>query len=231
MRVMQMNWLDLCFLHWPVPMASLRPWIPPELEVDTYDGQAWLGLVPFTMTGVKPIGFPDIPGVSAFPEFNVRTYVRDRTSSGVWFFSLDAGHKLAVRVARALFYLPYFDATFQRQWRRGWCHYSVRRTHRGSPALAFEGRYRPLGEVFESQPGSLEEFLTERYWLFSASPSGRVYKGRIFHQRWPLQRAECEMEFTTMESELGLRFSQPAPSVLFAGVLKTSAQALEPAQV
>ena len=132
---MQMNWLDLCFLHWPVRVADLRPFIPSALEVDSYDGWAWLALVPFTMTGVKPVGFPDIPGVSAFPEFNVRTYVRVRAVGGVWFFSLDAGHPLAVRVARALFHLPYFDATFERSWQRGWCHYSMRRTHRGCPGV------------------------------------------------------------------------------------------------
>jgi len=229
MRVMQMNWLDLCFLHWPVAVQSLRPFIPAGLEVDTFEGSAWLALVPFTMSGVKPIGFPDVPGVSAFPEFNVRTYVRDKEKSGVWFFSLDAGQKMAVRVARAFFHLPYFDATFSRGWERGWCHYRVRRTHRGCPALHFEGRYRPVGEVFHSQPGSLEEFLTERYWLFSADPVGRVFRARIFHERWPLQRGECEIDSHTMEAELGLRFTQPPPSILFAGLLKTSAQLLEPA--
>lgn len=229
MRVMQMNWLDLCFLHWPVSVASLREQIPPALEIDTFDGQAWLALVPFTMTGVKPAGFPDIPGLSAFPEFNVRTYVRDRESAGVWFFSLDAGHPLAVRAARQFFHLPYFDATFERSWQRGWCHYRVRRTHRGYPAVHFEGRFRPIGEVFHSQPGSLEEFLTERYWLFSADRRGRLYRARVHHPRWPLQRAECELESHTMEAPIGLRFTQPPPSVLFASVLKTSAQLLEPA--
>jgi uncharacterized protein YqjF (DUF2071 family) len=226
---MQMNWLDLCFLHWPVAVQSLRPWIPAGLEVDTFEGTAWLALVPFTMTGVRPIGCPDLPGVSAFAEFNVRTYVRDREKSGVWFFSLDAAQKLAVRVARTCFHLPYFDATFERSWQRGWCHYRVLRTHRGCPAVHFEGRYRPVGEVFHSLPGSLEEFLTERYWLFSADSRGHVYRARIFHERWPLQRGECQIGSHTMEAPLGLRLIEPPASILFAGLLKTSAQLLEPA--
>jgi len=228
---MQMNWLDLCFLHWPVRVADLRPFIPAALEVDSYDGWAWLALVPFTMSGVKPVGFPDIPGFSAFPEFNVRTYVRDRAVGGVWFFSLDAGHPLAVRAARAFFHLPYFDATFERSWQQGWCHYSMRRTHRGCPGVHFEGRYRPVGEVFRSQPGSLEEFLTERYWLFSEHPDGRVFRGRVFHEPWPLQRAEVELDGHTVEASLGLKMLGPPASLLFAGRLKVAAQLLEPAEL
>ncbi len=231
MKVMQMNWLDLCFLHWPVRVADLRPFIPQALEVDTYDGWAWLALVPFTMTGVKPIGFPDIPRLSAFPEFNVRTYVRDRAVGGVWFFSLDCAHPLAVRAARTFFHLPYFDATIERRWERGCCHYWVRRTHRGSPGVHFSGRYWPVGEVFRSQPGSLEEFLTERYWLFSAHPDGRVFRARVFHERWPLQRAEAELDSHTMEAPLGLRLTGPPASLLFTPRIRTRAQLLEPAEL
>ncbi|MBS2040209.1 DUF2071 domain-containing protein [bacterium] len=226
-----MNWLDLCFLHWPVRVADLRPFIPPALEVDSYDGWAWLALVPFTMSGVKPIGWPDLPGVSAFPEFNVRTYVRDRAVSGVWFFSLDAGQRLAVRIARRFFHLPYFDATFERSWQQGWCHYFVRRTHFRAPAVHFQGRFRPVGEVFHSQSGSLEEFLTERYWLFSQHPDGRVFRARVFHERWPLQAAEIDLDHFSMEAPLGLRLLGPPKSQLFSARIKTSAQLLEPAEL
>lgn len=231
MKVMQMDWLELCFLHWPVRVADLRPFIPSPLEVDSYDGWAWLALVPFTMAGVKPVGWPDIPGVSAFPEFNVRTYVRDRAVSGVWFFSLDAGQRLAVRAARTLFHLPYFDATFERNWERGWCNYFMRRTHHRAPAVHFQGRFRPAGEVFRSQPGSLEAFLTERYWLFSQHPDGRVFRARVYHDHWPLQPAEVELDSFTMEAPLGLRLTGPPVSQLFSARLKTSAQLLEPAEL
>ncbi len=231
MKVMQMDWLELCFLHWPVPIADLRPLIPAALEVDSYDGWAWLALVPFTMTGVKPIGWPDLPGISAFPEFNVRTYVRDRAVSGVWFFSLDAGQRLAVRAARTFFHLPYFDASFERKWERGWCNYFMRRTHHRAPAVHFQGRFRPVGEVFRSQPGSLEAFLTERYWLFSQHPDGRLFRARVYHERWPLQPAEVELDSFTMEAPLGLRLTGPPASQLFSARLKTAAQLLEPAEL
>lgn len=231
MKIMQMNWLDLCFLHWPVRAADLRPFIPAALEVDCYDGWAWLALVPFSMSGVKPIGWPDVPGLSAFPEFNVRTYVRDRAVSGVWFFSLDAGQRLAVRAARAFFHLPYYDAAFERSWKEGWCNYSVRRTHRGSPAVHFQGRFRPMGEVFRSQPGSLEEFLTERYWLFSQHPDGRVFRARVHHERWPLQPAEIDLDGFSMEALLGLRLLGPPRSQLFSARIRTWAQLLEPAEL
>lgn len=224
--ILDMVWHDLCFLHWPVSSQWLRPHIPEGLAVDEYQGQAWLALVPFTMSGVKPPPFPHVPGLTAFPEFNVRTYVRDQEVSGVWFFSLDAAQWLAVRVARRFFHLPYFDARFQREWQQGWCHYEVERTHRGAAPLHFRGRYRPLGEVFHSQPGSLEEWLTERYWLFSQDPRGRLWRGRVAHRRWPLQQAQAELEIRP----LGLPLEGPPASQLFAGLLRVSADSIEPAR-
>ncbi len=108
LAVMRMNWRDLLFLHWPVPAVILRALIPPQLELDLFEGTAYVGLVPFTMTGVRPVGVPPVPGLSSFHETNVRTYVRlgDR-DPGVWFFSLDAANPIAVKLARSLFHLPY----------------------------------------------------------------------------------------------------------------------------
>ena len=104
--MMRMSWHELLFMHWPVPIEALARLVPDQLEVDTFGGTAWLGVVPFRMTGVAPRGLPNMPGVSAFPELNVRTYVTHRGEKpGVWFFSLDATNWLAVRVARKLFHL------------------------------------------------------------------------------------------------------------------------------
>src|SRR5579871_2268047 len=103
---MAMRWHDLAFLHWPVPAQTIRPLIPPALDVDSYDGKAWIGVVPFRMTGVRPRFVPSLPGLSAFPEINVRTYVTTGGKPGVWFFSLDAAHRLAVWTARRTFHLP-----------------------------------------------------------------------------------------------------------------------------
>src|SRR5688500_5474109 len=106
-----MRWHELLFMHWPVPAAALRPLIPAGLELDTFDGSAWLGVVPFRMSGIRRRLLPPVPGTAAFPELNVRTYVTAGAKPGVWFFSLDAANRLAVRVARWTFHLPYYDAT------------------------------------------------------------------------------------------------------------------------
>src|SRR5262245_10075958 len=105
--VMAMRWHDLLFAHWPVDPAVLRPLIPASLQIDTYDGQAWIGVVPFRMTGVRPRFVPPLPGLSAFAEINVRTYVTIEQKPGVWFFSLDAANRLAVWAARLSYHLPY----------------------------------------------------------------------------------------------------------------------------
>src|SRR5919202_1981641 len=97
--VLAMQWHDLLFMHGPVPPALLRPLIPPALELETFDGTAWLGITPFRMAGTRPRFVPPLPWVSAFPELNVRTYVTAEGKPGVWFFSLDAGNPLAARGA------------------------------------------------------------------------------------------------------------------------------------
>src|SRR6266404_10006502 len=107
---MAQSWHDLLFAHWQVDAAALRPLLPPQLQIDTFGGSAWLAVVPFRMTGVRLPGTPALPWLSAFPELNVRTYVTCDGEPGVWFFSLDAGNALAVAIARAWFHLPYFRA-------------------------------------------------------------------------------------------------------------------------
>lgn len=231
MTVMEMRWVELCFLHWSLAPELLRPLLPPQLELDTFQGRAWLALVPFHMTGVKPLGSPDIPGISAFSEFNVRTYVRDREVAGVWFFSLDAASRLAVRVARRFFHLPYFDGEFSRSWDQGRCHYRFSRTHRGVAGVEFQGRFGPAGEVFRAAPGSLEAWLTERYWLFSQAPDGRLFRGRVHHEPWSLQPGRCEIEQQSMERPLGLKFLNPPESVLYSEHLWVKADWLEPARL
>jgi len=208
---MAMRWLDLLFAHWPVDAAALRPLIPEGLELDTFDGQAWLGIVPFRMDGVRPPWCPPLPWVSAFAELNVRTYVRvpgggdsrGHSKPGVWFFSLDAANPLAVRTARLTFHLPYFDARMRIEERDGWVRYDSRRTHRGAPPGVFRARYRPVSEPYLSEPGTLEHWLTERYCLYAADRRGRVYRGDIHHVPWPLQPAEAEIEEDTLTSPLG----------------------------
>jgi len=182
----------------------LRPLLPRQLQIDTFEGQAWLGVVPFRMTGVRLRGTPVLPGLSAFPELNVRTYVTCGGKPGVWFFSLDAGNSLAVAIARAWFHLPYFRARMSCAKRDGWIHYQSERMHRGAPSGLLAGGYHPVGEIFSARRGTLEYFLTERYCLYAADRRGRIIRGEIHHPPWPLQEAEAEFTGNTMAEALGI---------------------------
>src|SRR6266568_4326072 len=135
--VMAQRWHDLLFAHWPVPAAELQHHIPTPLTIDTFNGQAWLAVVPFRMSGVRLRGTPAVPWLSAFPELNVRTYVKCEGRPGVWFFSLDAGNPLAVAIARAWFHLPYFRARMRCSNRDGWIEYDSQRARTGAFAARF----------------------------------------------------------------------------------------------
>lgn len=201
---LRMVWRDLCFMHWPVAPHLLAPGLPRGLELDTYGGQAWLGVVPFRMTGVAPRGLPTVPGLSDFAELNLRTYVTVGGVPGVWFYSLDADQALGVRLARGLFHLPYFDARLWASHERGVTRYAGLRTHRGQPPLRFAAAYRPEGEEFTAPQDSLEAFLTHRLFLYSADRQGRVYRGPITHRPWPLRRARAVIRENTLAAPLGL---------------------------
>jgi uncharacterized protein YqjF (DUF2071 family) len=202
--IMAQSWHDLLFAHWPIDPALLRPHIPAALQIDVFEGQAWIAVVPFRMSGVRLRWTPALPWLSAFPEMNVRTYVNAGGKPGVWFFSLDARNPVAVAIARAWFHLPYFRAQMGCEERDSWIHYRSERRHPGAAAGIFEGRYRPAGEMFEPKPGSLEHFLTERYCLYAAGSRGRIYRGEIHHPPWRLQAAEAEFARNSMVEAAGL---------------------------
>ena len=129
----RMSWVDLLFLHWPIDAEELRPLLPPELEIDLFDNQAWIGLIPFRMADVKPrvmgVRVPPIPEInpSMFPECNVRTYVRYQGRPGVWFFSLDASPLAAVLAARFNWKLNYCWSRFAVNRDGDHVDYSVKR--------------------------------------------------------------------------------------------------------
>ena len=209
-------WHDLLFAHWPVAPQVIRPLVPASLELDTFEDEAWLGVVPFRMSGVRLRGTPALPYFSAFPELNVRTYETLGGKPGVWFFSLDATNFAAVVAARLWFHLPYFHATMKLVEKDGWISYSSsRRVHRGEPQAVFKGRYRATENVFEADRGTLEHWLTERYCLY-AEFSQRIYRSEIHHRPWPLQPAEAEIAMNTMTVPLNLALPQISPLLHFA---------------
>jgi uncharacterized protein YqjF (DUF2071 family) len=220
---MQMSWHDLLFAHWAVRPEALRPLIPAELEIDTFDGWAWIGVVPFRMSGVRPRYTPELSCTSAFPEINVRTYVKAGGRSGVWFFSLDATNRLAVRVARAWYSLPYFDARIEVQNQGDGVDYHSTRTHRRVERAEFRAGYRPLGNVHLAQAGTLDYWLTERYCLFASRGKGRVSYGDIHHLPWSLQAAEADISTNTMTDWLGIQLPATKPVLHFARELNVVA--------
>ncbi len=220
------SWHHLLFAHWPLPLDQLRPRIPAGLEIDTFGGSAWIGVVPFEMRHVRARSLPDVPGLSAFPELNARTYVRHDGLPGVWFFSLDADHWPAVITARQTFHLPYFKAVMQAQQHGNWMEYQSYRTHSGAPAAVFRGRYRPIAEAVWSTPGSLEYFLTERYYLYAADRAGRLYRAAVQHVPWPLQAAEAEISVNTMVHDLVL--PDTAPLLHYAQCIDVLTWTLDP---
>src|SRR5688500_13522674 len=153
---MTQSWHDVLFAHWPVDARMLQEKLPAGLPLDTYNGQAWLGIIPFHMTNVAPRGVPSIPFVSAFPELNVRPYVTMDGKPGVYFFSLDAGSTMAVSAARAFFHLPYYAATMSVKEANGEIRYDSRRNTLMEGVAEFSAVYRPAGPVQVPKPGTLE---------------------------------------------------------------------------
>jgi len=201
--VMGQTWEQQLFAHWRLPVERLQAWMPEGLEVEEHDGSGWVGITPFRVTGLRGRGVAPVPGVSSFLELNVRTYVHGPDSRpGVWFFSLDATSRLAVRAARHWYRLPYFDARISFDEVDGWTDVEAARL--GERGRVFSGRYRIAGPASASEPGSLEWFLVERYRLYTEDRRGALYRADIHHAPWQLHPAETEIDLTSIAPfELG----------------------------
>lgn len=182
--VMGQTWRRLLFAHWPVAHDVLRAHVPESLEVEQWEGSAWLGITPFRVEGLRLRGLPPLPLVSTFLELNCRTYVSHADRPGIWFFSLDASSQLAVKAAQRTYRLPYRHArmTFEGDT------FTLQR--RGEDT-SFNAVYRGLGEPKPARPGSLEHFLVERYCLYAGKGELRA---DIHHPPWQLERAEATLE-------------------------------------
>jgi uncharacterized protein len=218
---MTQRWNDVLFAHWPVEAAQVAALLPEGLQVDTFDGAAWLGVVPFWMDRIKVRGIPPVPGARSFPELNLRTYVRDRYSGaqGVYFLSLDASNLLAVGVARMFYRLPYYWAEMRMAQRteREFEFYSWR--YWSSRPVVFKARYRGLGptrKLAESRPGTLEHFLTERYCLFSKNRAGQPIRANVHHVPWPLEDAEAEIERNDLTEAIGILLPKEEPVLYYS---------------
>ncbi len=218
---MRQRWHHLLFLHWPVPLTALRELVPRELTIDTFEGNAYVGLIPFTISGVRPAGIPGLGGLSAFHEVNVRTYVhRNGADPGVWFFSLDAASALAVVGARIAYRLPYFHARMSVARLDGErCAYEYASHRRwSSRPIGCHLRYGPAGIPGPAPLGSLEHFLIERYILYAAS-GRRLYQARVHHAPYPQQQGCVEDLEESLLAASGIARPSSAPPCHYASAV------------
>jgi len=204
--VMFQKWRSLSFLHFSCEPEEIQKLLPPGLTVDTFPDEngvekAWVGLVAFRMEGVKKRGLPAIPGTSAFPETNVRTYVhQDGKNPGVWFFSLDAGSGLACSVAKQLFKLPYHSAKMRVVEAEDTFTYTSKRD---SDASRCNFTCKVVSPMPLARPGTLEFFLVERYLLY-ALRDGHLYTGRVYHRHYPILKGTAEDVDETLVKAAGI---------------------------
>ena len=214
---MHQMWGKLLFMHWQTSEDLLRPLIPERLSIDTFDGVPWIAVVPFTMWDVRASFTPPIPWLSEFHELNVRTYVHYDGVPGVWFFSLDANSAVAVFGARTVFNLPYFNARITLEERDETIIYSSTRTD--EPPAEFNATWKVGQKLGQSDPDSLDYFLTERYCLYSTRGE-RLYRLRIHHRPWKLQEATVESYSSTMIESHGLPTPEGEPLLHYGAELE-----------
>ncbi|MFC4736934.1 YqjF family protein [Bacillus daqingensis] len=198
--LLTMQWEHVLFLHWEADPEAVQAQLPEGMELDTFNGRAVLGIIPFWMTGISLTRLPALSRLS-FPELNLRTYVRVNGRPGIYFFFLDASHPLANRIANTFFLLPYRPASFHVSDRD-----AVSFQHRQKKGEAFHVQYRPDSPVFEAKPGSFAWWATERYHFFTKKGKS-FWQGDIQHRPWPLQRARAAI----LENTISSRHMQPGP--------------------
>ncbi len=211
---MKQTWNDLLFAHYPIKLEVLRRLVPDVLPVDSFNGMGWIGVVPFHMTGIRLRGLPPIPGTDRFPELNVRTYVTVNGKPGVYFFSLDATNLLAVMMAKAFYHLPYLYADIVVKHNGSTIDYESRRRSGDHAKLICS--YRPISEPYHAAKGSFDEFVAERYCLYTLNKKGVPLRCDILHHPWLLQHAEAEISHNSMLSNQGIQVESDQPIFHFS---------------
>lgn len=207
-------WSDLLFIHWRLPAEEVAPLLPAELTLDTWQGDAWVGLVPFRMSGVRPWWSP---WGARFLETNVRTYVHFRgRDPGVWFFSLEANHRLAVKVARALWHLNYHGAEMAFEREGDVVRYRSRRlsgSHQSYIEARLAGGRTPPRQA---EAGTLEHFLVERYLLYASAGAGKLWRGQVHHRPYLIQPVELLQLEESLLAANDIHVREPPSRLLYS---------------
>lgn len=214
--IMTQTWHNLLFAHWAVPCETLEPLLPMGLQLDTFEGRAWVGVVAFRLSKIRLRGLPEFPFASHFPEVNVRTYVTAGGRPGVLFLSLDTDNPLVVALARPWFRLPYYLADVRFKESEGHIYFRSERRCRGECDARFEAVYGPCGPTYFAPPCTLDNWLTERYCYYAANRNGRTYRCDIQHPQWRLQEARADIAKNTMALAQGISNLQGGPRCLYA---------------
>ncbi|MFB6150704.1 MAG: YqjF family protein [Haloarculaceae archaeon] len=217
-----MGWRHVLFANWPVDPAVVQAHLPGSLSVDAFEGDAWLSVVPFTNVAVRPRSLPGALGFR-LPELNLRTYVTYDGTPGVYFFSLDADGLLGVSGARLFHNLPYYYADVGLRADGGSVRFESRRRHPGARPCDFAATYAPTGERFRAEPGSLAEFLTERYRYYTETPGGAVRYADVSHERWPLYEAAVAFDENEVFEANGFAHPEREPTHLYSPGVDTVA--------
>lgn len=213
--IVAQSWLELAFVHWPVDPTSLRPLVPPELGLDTFQQQSWVGVVPFRMRTVRFAGAPPVLGTSAFPEVNVRTYVVRDGKPGVFFLSLDANNPVAIQLGRRMYGLPYLAARIEMKRRGSTVTFRSERLEPGAAPAAFAAAYGPQGQAEVAHPDTLLNFLTERYCFYTVGRTG-IHRTDIHHLPWRLHPATVEPAHNSLLAPFGFRLLSEEPLVHYS---------------
>lgn len=211
--VMHQTWENLLFLHWAVPPDVIRSLIPAPLEIDTFEGNAWVSLTPFALTNLHFTSLPPFPGLSSFYELNARTYVLYRGTPGIWFFSLDASKLLPALAARVFFMLPYYKA--QIEFAQGPNEFDFSLTREQPTSAQFQAHWQVGIRLRAPDTESLAFFLVERYCYFAVHQQ-EIYLTRIYHSPWILDEAMLSSFQSTVLTAAGLPEPVSDPRIHFS---------------
>ncbi|MFC6602234.1 YqjF family protein [Ectobacillus funiculus] len=214
--IMRQTWRNLLFLHWPIPLEKLRPHIPSPLQIDTFNGSAWLGVILFVLEGIYPRGISAVSLTPKFPEINVRTYVKYEGKPGIYFMSIDVENWASLKIAKRWYRLPYHSAQISFQKEGQTFHFHSTRKGNANTPISFKGKYAPVSEIYFPKKGTVDHWLTERYCLYSSNDGVNIYCGEIHHRPWPLQKAAIEIVRNTLFTAFHFDLSEVKPIAHFS---------------